>query len=138
VVSDWGATHDSASDNANAGLDMEQPGDNIVIGGGVFGEGGSGLASAVNGGSVTIAVSHAHSLNRCRCSEREIQWQRLNQMASRVLAGYYRLGQDSVCVLPLIFLFISILFKNFAAAGLPVRELRRTALGRQRLPKPPC
>jgi beta-glucosidase len=23
VVSDWGATHDSAADNANAGLDME-------------------------------------------------------------------------------------------------------------------
>jgi hypothetical protein len=32
VVSDWGATHDSANDNANAGLDMEQPGDYIVIG----------------------------------------------------------------------------------------------------------
>ena len=32
VVSDWGATHDSASDNANAGLDMEQPGDWILIG----------------------------------------------------------------------------------------------------------
>ena len=32
VVSDWGATHDSASDNANAGLDMEQPGDYIFIG----------------------------------------------------------------------------------------------------------
>ncbi|KAJ6536827.1 glycoside hydrolase family 3 protein [Mycena capillaripes] len=75
VVSDWGATHDSASDNANAGLDMEQPGDNIVIGGGAFGEGGSGLASAVNSGSVTTA--------------------RINQMVSRVLAGYYRLGQDT-------------------------------------------
>jgi beta-glucosidase len=32
VVSDWGATHDSASGNANAGLDMEQPGDYILIG----------------------------------------------------------------------------------------------------------
>lgn len=32
VVSDWGATHDSAQENANAGLDMEQPGDYIVIG----------------------------------------------------------------------------------------------------------
>lgn len=31
-VSDWGATHDSAADNANAGLDMEQPGDYILIG----------------------------------------------------------------------------------------------------------
>ncbi|KAJ7479592.1 glycoside hydrolase family 3 protein [Mycena latifolia] len=75
VVSDWGATHDSAADNANAGLDMEQPGDNIVIGGGVFGTGGGSLASAVNGGSVATT--------------------RLNQMAVRVLAGYYRLGQDS-------------------------------------------
>jgi beta-glucosidase len=55
-VSDWGATHDSVADNANAGLDMEQPGDNIVIGGGVFGTGGGNLASAVNGGSVTVAV----------------------------------------------------------------------------------
>jgi len=33
VMSDWGATHDSAADNANAGLDMEQPGDYIIIGG---------------------------------------------------------------------------------------------------------
>lgn len=32
VISDWGATHDSASDNANSGLDMEQPGDWILIG----------------------------------------------------------------------------------------------------------
>lgn len=32
VVSDWGATHDSAEENANAGLEMEQPGDYIVIG----------------------------------------------------------------------------------------------------------
>lgn len=72
VVSDWGATHDSASDNANAGLDMEQPGDYILIGGGVF---GSGLKSAVNSGKVTVT--------------------RLNEMVSRILAPYYRLGQDS-------------------------------------------
>ncbi|KAJ7110730.1 glycoside hydrolase family 3 protein [Mycena crocata] len=75
VVSDWGATHDSAADNANAGLDMEQPGNYIVIGGGAYGTGGGKLASAVNGGSVSTA--------------------RINQMASRVLAGYYRLGQDA-------------------------------------------
>ena len=31
-MSDWGATHDTARVNANAGLDMEQPGDFIVIG----------------------------------------------------------------------------------------------------------
>lgn len=75
VVSDWGATHDSTADNANAGLDMEQPGDWILIGGGVFGTGGSGLVSAANGGSISTA--------------------RVNEMAARVLAGYYRLGQDS-------------------------------------------
>jgi hypothetical protein len=39
VVSDWGATHDSAADNANAGLDMEQPGDFILIGASIFGSG---------------------------------------------------------------------------------------------------
>jgi len=32
VLSDWGATHDTARDNADAGLDMEQPGDYILIG----------------------------------------------------------------------------------------------------------
>ncbi|KAF8188327.1 glycoside hydrolase family 3 protein [Pholiota molesta] len=73
IVSDWGATHDSAADNANAGLDMEQPGDNIVIGGGVFGN--NALKNAVNGGSVSL--------------------DRLNQMVSNILASWYRLGQDS-------------------------------------------
>ncbi|KAG6908409.1 hypothetical protein DXG01_004770 [Tephrocybe rancida] len=72
VVSDWGATHDSATDNANAGLDMEQPGDYIVIGGGAF----IGLKFALNDGSVTAA--------------------RLNQMVTRILASWYRFGQDTV------------------------------------------
>ncbi|KAM6490503.1 glycoside hydrolase family 3 protein [Amanita muscaria] len=72
VVSDWGATHDSASENADAGLDMEQPGDWILIGGGVY---GSHLKSAVNDGSVSVA--------------------RLNQMVARILAPWYRLGQDT-------------------------------------------
>ncbi|KAJ3570123.1 hypothetical protein NP233_g4610 [Leucocoprinus birnbaumii] len=77
VVSDWGATHDSAADNANAGLDMEQPGDYIVIGGGTFAGvlGIGGLKGDVNSGAVTQA--------------------RLNQMVSRILAAWYRLGQDS-------------------------------------------
>ncbi|KAL1689315.1 glycoside hydrolase family 3 protein [Schizophyllum commune] len=72
VVSDWGATHDSATDNANAGLDMEQPGDWILIGGGVY---NPGLKSAVNDGSVTEET--------------------LNGMVSHVLAPWYRLGQNS-------------------------------------------
>ncbi|KIK64152.1 glycoside hydrolase family 3 protein [Collybiopsis luxurians FD-317 M1] len=71
MVSDWGATHDSAEDNANAGLDMEQPGDFILIGGGVF----SGLQSAVNSGEVSQA--------------------RLDEMVVRILTPWFRLGQDS-------------------------------------------
>jgi beta-glucosidase len=91
-VSDWGATHDSAAENANAGLDMEQPGDFLFIGepmvlntlvygrlidftgGGIFGEGN--LKNAVHGGHVTVA--------------------RLNQMVAHILAPWYHLGQDSV------------------------------------------
>ncbi|KAG7447637.1 glycoside hydrolase family 3 protein [Guyanagaster necrorhizus] len=73
VVSDWGATHDSASDNANAGLDMEQPGDFLLIGGGVYGNGG--LNNAVNDGDVSVTT--------------------LNEMVVRVLASFLRLGQDS-------------------------------------------
>ncbi|KAJ7465974.1 glycoside hydrolase family 3 protein [Mycena latifolia] len=77
VVSDWGATHDSAADNANAGLDMEQPGDWIVIGGGTFNSilGIASLESDVKSGTVPSA--------------------RLDQMVSRILASWYRLGQDS-------------------------------------------
>ncbi|KAG6847928.1 hypothetical protein H0H93_004816, partial [Arthromyces matolae] len=71
VVSDWGATHDSAADNANAGLDMEQPGDYIVIGGGAF----ATLELAVDLGTVTAA--------------------RVNEMVTRILAAWYRFGQDS-------------------------------------------
>ncbi|KAJ6568119.1 glycoside hydrolase family 3 protein [Mycena sp. CBHHK59/15] len=77
VVSDWGATHDSASDNANAGLDMEQPGDWILIGGGTF-NGFLGLGSLKSD-----VKSNIVSLDR------------LDQMVSRILAPWYRLGQDS-------------------------------------------
>ncbi|KAF4562928.1 hypothetical protein EYR40_007359 [Pleurotus pulmonarius] len=75
VVSDWGATHDTAKDVVNAGLDMEQPGDWIVIGGGDFNNLITGLKPAVNRGDVSAA--------------------RLNEMVGRVLAAWYHLGQDS-------------------------------------------
>ncbi|KAJ7627784.1 glycoside hydrolase family 3 protein [Mycena polygramma] len=77
VVSDWGATHDSAADNANAGLDMEQPGDWILIGGGTFNSilGIASLESDVDDGVVPPA--------------------RLNEMVTRILAPWYRLKQDS-------------------------------------------
>jgi len=72
VLSDWGATHDTARDNADAGLDMEQPGDYILIGGGIYGE---ELERAVKSG--------------------EVSSDRLDQMVSRILAPWYYLGQDS-------------------------------------------
>ncbi|KAF8607864.1 glycoside hydrolase family 3 protein [Ceratobasidium sp. AG-I] len=72
VMSDWGATHDSTATYANAGLDMEQPGDWILIGGGIYGD---GLKSAVNNGSVNVT--------------------RLNEMVARSVAPWYRFGQDS-------------------------------------------
>ncbi|KAF7425938.1 hypothetical protein PC9H_008300 [Pleurotus ostreatus] len=75
VVSDWGATHDAAKDVANAGLEMEQPGDWIVIGGGDFNNLITGLKPAVKSGAVTT--------------------DRLNEMVGRVLAAFYHLGQDS-------------------------------------------
>jgi len=52
---------------------MEQPGDNIVIGGGIF---SGGLKSAIQKGLVTEA--------------------RLNEMVARIFAPYYYLGQDKV------------------------------------------
>ncbi|KAJ7489647.1 glycoside hydrolase family 3 protein [Mycena galericulata] len=77
IVSDWGATHDSAADNANAGLDMEQPGDYILVGGGTFNGflGIDGLQSDVDSGTVSLA--------------------RLNEMVTHILAPWYRLGQDT-------------------------------------------
>ncbi|KAF7324637.1 putative beta-glucosidase L [Mycena kentingensis (nom. inval.)] len=75
VVSDWGATHDGVADNANAGLDMEQPGDNLVIGGGIFGKQGHNVVDEVNEGSVPA--------------------ERLDEMATRILAGFYKVGQDN-------------------------------------------
>ncbi|KAG8691629.1 hypothetical protein FRC11_014381 [Ceratobasidium sp. 423] len=72
VMSDWGATHDTAATYANAGLDMEQPGDWILIGGGIY---GNGLKSAVNNGSVNTT--------------------RLDEMVARSIAPWYRFGQDS-------------------------------------------
>lgn len=54
TVSDWGATHDTPADNVNAGLDMEQPGDWILIGGGTF----KLLKVAITLGNVSVTVSH--------------------------------------------------------------------------------
>ncbi|KAJ8462076.1 hypothetical protein ONZ45_g18063 [Pleurotus djamor] len=75
VISDWGATHNTASTNANAGLEMEQPGDWILIGGGINNDLISGLKPSVGNGGVSM--------------------DRLNEMATKVLAGWFKLGQDS-------------------------------------------
>ncbi|GJJ13771.1 hypothetical protein Clacol_008028 [Clathrus columnatus] len=71
LMSDWGATHPTTSAYARAGLDMEQPGDFIIIGGGIFGE---SLTLAVDLGFVTQS--------------------RLNEMTTNVITPWFRLGQD--------------------------------------------
>ncbi|KAF3910965.1 Beta-glucosidase [Arthrobotrys entomopaga] len=69
VLSDW-AAHTSVS-GATHGLDMTQPGDNFGDNNFVW---GNNLLNAVNSGSVTTA--------------------RLNDMCTRIFAGWYLLGQD--------------------------------------------
>ncbi|KAL8279708.1 hypothetical protein RQP46_007803 [Phenoliferia psychrophenolica] len=71
-VSDWGATHQDPAALANNGLDMEQPGDYMLVGGGVFGGGRLQLALLV--GQVTVST--------------------VVNMAIRILTPYYRLAQD--------------------------------------------
>ncbi|OGE55069.1 hypothetical protein PENARI_c005G09866 [Penicillium arizonense] len=70
VVSDWGATH-STEDTANAGLDMEMPGNQTVSGVYYFGD---SLIKAIDEGRVSA--------------------DRLDDMAKRVMVPYFRLGQD--------------------------------------------
>jgi beta-glucosidase len=69
VVSDWFATHGTAS-FANAGLDMEMPG-NVTVGLSYF---GTPLLQAVENGSVPM--------------------ERLDDMATRIMKSYYKLEQD--------------------------------------------
>ncbi|GJC97754.1 hypothetical protein ColKHC_06580 [Colletotrichum higginsianum] len=71
VVSDWYATH-STADSANAGLDLEMPGNVSMYGETYF----SGLP-------VQAVVDNV------------VSEKRLNEMAERVLRPYYFLGQDS-------------------------------------------
>ncbi|KAL5621093.1 hypothetical protein FOBRF1_004339 [Fusarium oxysporum] len=71
VVSDWYATHGTAG-HANAGLDIEMPGNvSALAGPSYFGE---SLLQAVNNGTVSKA--------------------RLSEMAERVMTPYFLLGQD--------------------------------------------
>ncbi|KAJ7155737.1 beta-glucosidase [Mycena filopes] len=69
--SDWWATHSTLS--INAGLDMTMPGDISQNSGTTYF--GTNLVNAVNSGSVTQA--------------------RINDMATRILAAWYLVGQDS-------------------------------------------
>ncbi|OTB07148.1 glycoside hydrolase family 3 protein [Hypoxylon sp. CI-4A] len=71
VISDWYATH-GTEDFANAGLDMEMPGNvSLLAGAAYFGD---LLLEAVNNGIVSE--------------------ERLDDMAKRVMSPYFRLGQD--------------------------------------------
>lgn len=112
VVSDWGATHDSAADNANAGLDMEQPGDYIVIG--EYGLITQGIISWLEKNKVAVPSRDSLGLVALRQPSIQAQlrrrwlnvssplipltgWaQRFDQMVSHILAAWYHLGQDSV------------------------------------------
>lgn len=71
VMSDWTATHSTMS--ATAGLDMTQPGDI-----------GFGTNSSYFGGNLTAFVENG-----------TISLDRLNDMATRIIAGWYLLEQDS-------------------------------------------
>ncbi|KAI1758515.1 glycoside hydrolase family 3 protein [Hypoxylon sp. FL1150] len=71
ITSDWYATH-GTKEFANAGLDMEMPGNVSVLAGPVYF--GDLLLQAVNNGTVSE--------------------ERLNDMARRVMTPYFRLGQD--------------------------------------------
>ncbi|KAL0572974.1 hypothetical protein V5O48_008988 [Marasmius crinis-equi] len=71
ILSDWGAAQGSTNDSVNAGLDMEQPGGPLLNGGGVY---GVNLTTAVNDGVV--------------------QESKVDGMVTRILASWFRLGQD--------------------------------------------
>jgi len=73
VLSDWAAQH-SVTD-ANNGLDQTMPGDGLSGSSGGNNYFGSQLLSAVNSGTISQS--------------------RLNDMATRILAAWYLLGQDS-------------------------------------------
>ncbi len=74
VMSDWGATH-SGVGAANAGLDMTMPGDIFCC----F----PGQTTSYFGGNLTTAVNNG-----------SVASTRLDDMATRILGGWYLLGQD--------------------------------------------
>jgi hypothetical protein len=78
-MSDWSAATSTIS--AVAGLDMDVPGDIILgLGGSYF---GSNLTAFVNNGTVPLS--------------------RIDDMATRILAGWYLLGQDASSYPPVNF-----------------------------------
>ncbi|KAL1737697.1 glycoside hydrolase superfamily, partial [Schizophyllum fasciatum] len=70
VMSDWGATH--SVEDANGGLDMTMPGADMTTGAPTF---GPELIKAVNNGSISE--------------------ERVTDMAKRILAAWYLVGQDA-------------------------------------------
>ncbi|CAO3629970.1 unnamed protein product [Mucor hiemalis] len=71
VHSDWGATHSTAN-SANGGLDMTMPGD-IVL----------GTGNSYFGSNLTNAVKN-----------NEVPETRITDMATRIVATWYKMGQD--------------------------------------------
>ncbi|KAG8686014.1 hypothetical protein FRC11_009671, partial [Ceratobasidium sp. 423] len=72
VMSDWWATH-SGAPSVNAGLDMTMPGDTTIGSGKTYF--GENLVNSVKNG--------------------EVSQTRIDDLADRILAGWYLLGQDS-------------------------------------------
>ena len=79
VLSDWGAQHAGVAP-ANAGLDMTMPGDVLCCARAEGSLWGGNLTMAINNGSVADT--------------------RLDDMATRILAGWFYLGQDQDYPLP--------------------------------------
>jgi len=79
VISDWSAATSTLS--AVAGLDMDMPGDVVLgLGGSYF---GSNLTAFVNNGTIPLS--------------------RIDDMATRIIAGWYLLGQDAASYPPVNF-----------------------------------
>ncbi|CAD6930402.1 unnamed protein product [Tilletia controversa] len=74
VISDWGAQH-SGIDTANAGMDMTMPGDELCC----F----QGQNSTLWGGNLTTSVQNG-----------TVASSRVDDMATRIFAAWYLLGQD--------------------------------------------
>ncbi|KAJ7217263.1 hypothetical protein GGX14DRAFT_602743 [Mycena pura] len=94
-LSDWGATrtHDSVADNEDAGLDMEQPKTTLSSAAACLERAAGTSRAPRTAGEQTSQISLFFPwLAECFFLVAELQ--RVNQMALRMLEGFYKLGQE--------------------------------------------